>query len=405
MNFQYKARTSEGNEVQGALEAPDERMAVKLLSDQGLYVTSVGRGKAGLTLDTEIRALTWIPSGVFNGFLIQLAVLIRSGVPLTEALSSLETGETHRTFKKIIGDVLREVEQGRSFSTALSTHPEVFDSFFIGMIRIAETGGVLDQVLDKLAKINQRSVSLRNQILGAITYPALLITVASLVLLLLFGYALPRFAGIFQMGRMEPPLPTKILMAVSTFVSAHLSLLLWGLVVLFVLGILAFVTQTGRWVSGEVALRLPVTGTVVQSYLVVHISEMLGLLLGAGVPLLELLQAVESTLTMPTARKLVETMRTYVERGSTLRLSLEGNAVFPAMALKLIETGEKTGTLDRMFNQIAEFYDEGLKTSIKAALSILEPALLIVIAGFVGFIMLSIIMPIFQMSSAMGAGS
>ncbi|MBF0410262.1 MAG: type II secretion system F family protein [Candidatus Riflebacteria bacterium] len=401
MNFQYKARKPDGTEIQDVVEAADEREAVRLLSSQGVLVTRVSRGSSGLSLNTEIRALTWIPSAVYNAFLIQLSMFIRSGVPLAEALASLEGGETHRSFKRVIADVLREVEKGRSFSSALTTHPEVFDSFFTSMIRIAEAGGVLEQVLDKLAKINQRSVTLKSQIIGAVTYPILLVTVATAVMFLLFSYVLPRFAGIFQMSNLAIPLPTQILMGISSFTTANFSLLLLALVSFFVLCFLAIVTTTGRSISGEIFLRLPVTGPVVQSYLVVHISETLGLLLGAGVPLLELLLAVENTLTMPTARRLIETMRNYVERGSTLRLSLEGNIVFPAMVLKLVETGEKTGNLDKVFDEVAVFYDNSLQTTIRAALSIIEPALLVIIAGFVGFVMLAIIMPIFKMSSAM----
>jgi len=397
MNFQYKARTADGAELQGMIDAFDERAAMAGLTRQGLFVTRVSPVGAGLGLHSEITLLNWIPAAVFDTFLLQLSVLVRAGVPLTEALASLTNGETHTVLKGVLGDVLREVEQGRAFSVALGTHPEVFDQFFVGMIKIAEAGGVLDAVLSKLAKINQRSVSLRNQILGALTYPALLLIVASGVLLLLFGFALPRFVGIFQSARVALPLPTRILLGMSGFAGAHIYLLFGALLGFVFLGVTAMLTRTGRWVSAEIALRLPIVGEVVQSYLVVQISEMLGLLLGAGVPLLELLGAVESTMTIPTARRMVENMRNYITRGSTIRLSLEGNRIFPPMALKLIETGEKVGNLDRMFGEIASYQDERLQVAIRATISILEPAMLVFIAGIVGFIMLSVAMPIFQM--------
>ncbi len=404
MNFQYRARTSEGSEIQGVIEAADERAAMVSLSRQGMFVTKVNTVGSGLGLRTEISLFTWIPDAVFNTFLIQLSVLIKSGVPFAESLASLVAGETHRVFRRILGDVLREVEQGRPFSVALGTHPEVFNQFFIGMVNIAETGGVLDKVLNKLAKINQRSLSLRNQIIGALAYPALLLAVTAAVLLVLFGYSLPRFAGIFAASKVAIPLPTQILLGISDFASKNLESLfgiLGGIIFLF---IIAALTQTGRWIAGEIALRLPVTGTVVQSYLVVHISEMLGLLLSAGVPLLELLASVEGTLTMPTGRRLIENMRSYIERGSTIRLSLEGNIIFPPLALKLVETGEKTGNLDRMFEEISAYYDENLQMAIRAAIGLIEPMMLIFISGIVGFIMISVAMPIFQMSQLIGGG-
>ena len=404
MIFHYKARTAEGAEAIGTLDAPDERTALTELANRNLLVTKISRTGNEWGLQSDVRFLTWIPARLFNAFLLQLSVMIRAGVPLVESLSSLETGETHRTFRKIIGDVRKEVEQGHMFSEALATHPEVFDTFFVNMVRIGETGGVLDKVLIKLASMQQRSIGLRNQILGALAYPTLLVCVASVVLLVLFGFALPKFAEIFKQANFPMPTPTRIVLAVGEFCQNHFRLLaglgMTGILTAF----FAALTSRGRAIAGEVGLKLPVISDVVRSYLVVHISESLGMLLGAGVPLLELLGSVEQTLMMPTAKGTLESMRNYVERGSTMRLALEGSPVFPAMALKLIETGEKTGTLDKMFNEIAAYYDDNLQVSIKAALSLLEPLLIFCMACVVGFIMLSVILPIFQMSQAFKSG-
>ena len=198
-------------------------------------------------------------------------------------------------------------------------HPEVFDTFFVNMVRIGETGGVLDQVLIKLAGMQKRSI------------------------------ALPKFAEIFRQANFAIPTPTRIFLAIGDFCRAHFTLLMVTAATLFFGGIFGALTRKRRSLAGEMCLRVPVLSEVVRSYLLVHISESLSMLLTAGVPLLELLSSVEQTLDMPSARRALESMRSSVERGSNMRLALEGGTIFPAMALKLIETGEKPGTLDKMF--------------------------------------------------------
>lgn len=398
MLFEYKARAEDGSELSGTIDAKDKAAVVEELELKKLWIISVDLASRKWNLDSNVEILSWIPANVFNAFLLQLAVMIRSGVTLLDALASLETGETNTTLKRVLGEVRKDIEKGNSFSNALSSHPAVFSPFFVNMIKIGEAGGVLEPILIKLASVNKRSVNLRNQIIGALAYPCFLITVTMVVMGILFGFALPRFAVMFKAANFPLPLPTKIVLGIGTFVKLHLVLLISLAVAFFVLAFLALVTKTGQWIAGEVALRVPVINRVVKSYLVVHISESLGLLLGAGVPLIELLGAVESTISMPTPRRLLASMRTFVERGTTMRLALEGNIIFPQMAMKLIETGEQTGNLDQMFEEIAKYYDEVLQNSIKASLSLLEPLIIFFMAFVVGGIMLSVILPIFQMS-------
>lgn len=399
MLFYYKAKNSEGAEVTGSIEAIDQPAAVTALSDRGLWATSVSSERAESFLSKDVAFLSWVSVSVFNAFLLQLSVMIRSGVPLTESLASLETGETNRTLKKAIQNVRREVEKGNSFSDALSMHPELFDPFFVNMVRIGETGGVLEQVLIKLTAIRQRSVTLRNQILSSVTYPALLVVMVSVVMLILFGFALPRFAGVFKSASMQLPWQTKLVMDIGDLVGSNLWLFGGLGLSMMMLGVWMALTRTGRWVAGEICLRLPVFNRVVKCYMMVHISEAMGMLLNAGVPLLELLTAIEKTIAMPTARNTLTSMRNFVERGSSMRMGLENNRIFSPMALKLIETGEKTGNLDRMFEEIAAYYDDALQSSIKAVLSLLEPLLIFFMAVIVGFIIVAVILPIFQMSS------
>lgn len=398
MLYYYKAKDSAGEEVTGSIEAPDQDSALQQLSNRGLWPTGISAEKGQSVLAKEIAFLSWVPSGTFNAFLLQLSVMLKSGVPLTEALASLETGETNRTLRNVVQSVRRDVEKGNSFSDALSHHPHLFDAFFVNMVRIGETGGVLEKVLIKLTGIRQRSASLRNQIIGSVAYPAVLMAVVAGVLMLLFSFVLPRFSAMFQSANVPLPWPTELVLNIGDFVQANFTAVVAVLILTAFTFIFSILTRTGRWVAAEVALRLPVFNRVVRSFMMVHISEALSMLLNAGVPLLELLSSIEKTLDMPTARNTLSNMRSFVEKGSTMRLSLEGNRIFSPMALKLIETGEKTGNLDDMFEEIASYYDDVLQASIKAVLSLVEPFLIFIMAGVVGFIIFSVILPVVQMS-------
>lgn len=399
MLFYYRAKNASGAEVTGSLEAVDQQSALSELTERGLWTTTINSQEKKNPLSMEVSFLSWIPNSVFNAFLLQLSIMIRSGVPLIESLASLEQGETNATMKRVITEVRREIEKGNPLSDALSMHPKYFDQFFVNMIRVGETGGVLEKVLIKLSAIRQRTIALRNQIFGALAYPALLVTVLSGVLMILFGFALPRFAGIFKTANFPLPWQTKLVMDIGAFVSENFRLLLGAGGIFFIMVLGVILTGTGRWIAGEIALRIPIIRRVVKSFLTVHISEAMSMLLNAGVPLLELLTSIENTLEMPTARHTLSQMRSFVERGSSMRLALENDKIFSPMSLKLIETGEKTGNLDRMFEEIASYYDNVLQTSIKTVLSLIEPFLIIIMAGIVGFIILAVILPILQMSS------
>jgi type IV pilus assembly protein PilC len=275
---------------------------------------------------------------------------------------------------------------------------DIFDKFTVAMVRVGETGGVLEQVLVKLAASSKRRTALKGQIIGALAYPCVLLIVAGIVLLVLMGFAVPRFADLFAKAGLELPIATKILISVSNFVSTNWIAVLVGFVVFIVLLVYYAITESGRNTLVETSLSIPVIRDVTKRYFVVQISESMGLLLQAGVPLRELLLAIENTMTIPTPKATVQKMKQYIDQGSNLKTALENDPIFPPMAQKLIETGETTGTMDSMFNEIATYYDEQLNAAIKAALSIMEPCLIVIMAVLVGFIMIAVFIPLFKMS-------
>ena len=395
--FTYHAKDADGKQIKGEIESVDESAAVYELGNQGLLVSSLEEASGG-GFDTEINLFTGISAEIKSTFLLQLSIMIKCGVNLAEALQSLEHGEENVTFKRILGEVRAKVYGGQPFSDALAAHPEVFDRFLVAMIRVGETGGVLEQVLAKLSHSSKRQMALRNQILGALAYPAVLFSVAGVVLLILMGFAVPKFAELFLKAGLELPVTTKILIAVSEFVSGNLYQVIGGVFLLIVLFIAGLFTGEGRKAVGEISLKIPIMRPVMQRYFVVQIAEAMALLLAAGVPLRELLLAIESTMTLPTPKGVITRMREFIDQGGSLKQALDGGPIFPAMAVKLIETGEVTGSLDSMFGEVASYYDDQLQAAIKSALSMLEPILIAMMAVVVGFIMISIFIPLFKMS-------
>lgn len=399
-HYKYKAKDSEGHETSGVIAANDEAQALSELRAQNLIVTDITQTTAEDTsnLDMEISFSRGVPAETLSTFLLQLSIMIKCGVSLSEALQSLEHGEENKNFKKILGEVRNQVCGGRAFSDALGAHPDVFDKFTVAMIRVGETGGVLEQVLIKLSSSSKRRMALKNQIIGALAYPSILLLVASVVLIVLMGFAVPQFASMFLKAGLDLPIATRILIQISNFLSQYVVQVLITGAVLFVAFVMFLFTENGRNIVTEISLKLPIIQKVTQRYFVVQISESMGLLLGAGVPLRELIMAIENTVSVPTPKAVLIRMRDSIDQGASLKQSLENGPIFPPMAVKLVETGEMTGTLDNMFGEIATYYDDQLQAAIRSVLSMLEPMLIAGMACLVGFIMLAVFVPLFQMS-------
>jgi type IV pilus assembly protein PilC len=380
--------------------ANDEAQALSELRGKNLIVTDIAQTTAEETsnLDMEISFSRGVPAETLSTFLLQLSIMIKCGVSLSDALQSLEHGEENKNFKKILGEVRNKVYGGRAFSDALGAHPEVFDKFTVAMIRVGETGGVLEQVLIKLSSSSKRRMALKNQIIGALAYPSILLLVASVVLVVLMGFAVPQFAAMFLKAGLELPIATRILIQISNFLSQYVVQVLITGAVLFVAFVIFLFTENGRNIVTEISLKLPIIQKVTQRYFVVQISESMGLLLGAGVPLRELIMAIENTVSVPTPKAVLIKMRDSIDQGASLKQSLENGPIFPPMAVKLVETGEMTGTLDNMFGEIATYYDDQLQAAIRSVLSMLEPMLIAGMACLVGFIMLAVFVPLFKMS-------
>jgi type IV pilus assembly protein PilC len=295
------------------------------------------------------------------------------------------------------------VESGATFADALKKHPKIFDALYCNMVAAGEAGGILDTILGRLAAFMEKFAKIKGQIKSAMIYPAIILFVAVSVVSLLLVVVVPMLANIFIEAKMQLPFPTRIVMAVSNFLKG------WGgLSLLFVI-IGAFVglkqfrkTEQGLRTTDSIALKVPVAGSLIQRVAVAKFTRTLGTLLTSGVPILEGLLIVSRTAGNKVVEEAILATRQSVSEGKTLADPLGRAKIFPAMVVSMISVGEATGALDNMLNKIADFYDDEVDTAVAALTSMLEPMLMIFLGVVVGFVIVAMYMPIFQMGAAAG---
>lgn len=397
-SFSYQARDAAGQLVMGTLEATDERAVASSLSHLGYQPVQIRRQALWQEL---AGALPWKRQRIdrrqvlvlFRG----LAALLRAGIPLTTSLDGLIQQTKSSWLRQVLGDVARRVQGGASFSEALSYHPQVFSELFVSMIRVGEVAGILDQVLDRLAQLGTQELETRSRISAALVYPAVLISFALLVVGGLLIGVLPRFVSVFQATKVSLPWPTKLLLGISWMVRHGWWLLLIAAAWLAWSAGRYYRTPSGRWRIDSRLLKLPGIGELYRKILIARLVRTLGAMLRTGVPLLEALAAVEKIVENVVFVRVVQQTRAAVTEGKTLSEAWTPTGLFPPLVLQLVSVGERSGQLDAMLTEVATFYDPEIDVTVRNLTVLLEPVLLLVMGLVVGFIALSILLPIFQL--------
>jgi type IV pilus assembly protein PilC len=295
------------------------------------------------------------------------------------------------------------VESGATFADALKKHPKIFDNLYVNMVAAGEAGGILDTILQRLAAYMEKFAKIKRQIKSAMIYPSVILFVAVAVVALLLVIVVPMLGNMFKEAGQVLPLPTRIVMAVSDFLKGWGGLTTIAVMIGSIVGIKQFrKTENGLRMTDAIALKLPVAGTLIQRVSVAKFTRTLGTLMTSGVPILEGLLIVSRTAGNKVVEDSIVTTRQSVSEGKTLAEPLAKAKVFPAMVVQMIAVGEATGALDNMLNKIADFYDDEVDSAVAALTSMLEPMLMIFLGVTVGFVIVAMYMPIFQMGSLAG---
>ena len=399
--FTYTVRTPAGAMQRGQIDAADRRAAALALRQRQLIVTSLRARPRNLAIN--VPGLTGsIAVKDLVVFTRQFATMISSGLPLVQCLDALGRQTPNKRLADIVMQVKADVEAGASFTEALRKHPRVFGDFYVNMVEAGEAGGALDTILTRLAVYLEKSRALRGKVRGAMAYPAAIVAVAVLVMVFMLLYVIPIFADLFASFGGALPAPTRLVMALSSGVKA---LILYAAAAGVALA-WAFRwfrrTARGRRLVDAALLKAPVVGSLAEKIAVASFARTLATLVSSGVPILDGL-AITARIT---GNKVMEdAILTAIERikqGSTIAEPLRDQTVFAPMVVQMIEVGENAGALDAMLNKIADFYDDEVNHAVEALTSLLEPLLMVVLGALIGFMLIAMYLPIFEMAGTLG---
>ena len=410
-SFRYEAVAANGGTVTGTIEAQDRRTAISLLGEKGLFPSSLEAcaSKSGATTDKPADGSTprsfRIGSGIkrkeITALTREMATLLRATIPIPQALDSLGEEEENPALKELIHSIAESVRMGASFSSALEEHPKHFSKLYSSMIRVGEEAGALDKVLLDLAALMEHEDEVRSEVAAAVAYPAFVLGFGIFTVIGLLTFVLPRLFTMLNEMLDTLPLPTRILLGVSGFIQSYW----WAVVVVSggsVFGLRHYAkSNEGAWFIDRVKLRLPVFGSVFNSAALGRFARTLGTLLNAGVSLLPALHIVRETIGNLVLSDTIRRVSEETRSGDSLAGPLRNMGVFPRTVTQMIAVGEETGRLDEMLLQVATIEERRMRSHIKTLVSLIAPALILVVGALVGFMVIALLLPIFKMSQAM----
>ncbi|MGE3153940.1 MAG: type II secretion system F family protein [Nitrospiraceae bacterium] len=402
--FAYVGKTRQGAVKKGELTAKTRDEAVDQLRKQNVIVTSLeerqgGEGLRKLSLGSGIKDKDIVV------FTRQFGTMINAGLPLVQCLDILGTQSENKVLGRAVTEVKTSVESGSTLADALRKHPKVFDELYVNMIHAGEVGGLLDTILGRLAKHIEKAMKLKGQIKSAMVYPSAIVGVAVVVITILMIWVIPIFAKMFAEmsgGKMGLPTPTQIVIDLSNFMKNYILFMIAGAIAAIVALKRYYKTSNGKLRIDRFLLRTPIFGDLIRKAAVAKFTRTLGTLITSGVPLLEGLAICAKTAGNKIIELAIMEARVSISGGKTIAEPLSKSNVFPKMVTHMIAVGESTGALDNMLGKIADFYDDEVDQAVAALTSLLEPVMMVFLGTIIGFIVIAMYLPIFQMASAIG---
>ena len=392
-------RDTSGAQRKERISAETPGDARNLLKDKGLFVMDL-KEEAGFNFDlesikTSMTKVTVKDKAIFSR---QFAALVNAGVALVRGLGVLAEDCSNPKLKQALMAINADVQQGTNLSDAMRKHPACFDNLYVALIQAGEVGGVLDEVLNRLAKLLEDLARLQNQIKSALAYP---VTVGFMAVVIFVGmtvFLLPVFAEIFEDLGADLPVFTQMMMTISKVLRRPLN---WVIITAIVIGVSFayrryYATLNGRRVIDRLSLKMPLFGDLIQKTATARFCRTFGSLSKSGVPILTALEIVRDTAGNQVISEAVDDARRDVQGGGMISIALQKHAVFPSMAVQMISIGEETGELDSMLMKVADFYEDEVEQAVKALTSVMEPIMILVLGGMVGSILVSMYLPMFK---------
>lgn len=397
--FTYQTRDLQGVDHKGTIETGDARGAARILGRRGLIVISIKQQSR----QGEKFFAKFLEKVSFNDLVVatrQLATMIESGLVLLEAIDILAEQQANKKFKSVLEEISRDLKSGLELATALAKHPQVFPAIYISLVRSGEQSGKLDVVLQQLATTLEKDREFRNKIRGAMIYPALVVGMMVVVVVVMMVFVIPRLTSLYSQSNIQLPLPTRILIGTSSlFVNFW-----WLLLILLIVATVAFrrwiKTPEGRYLFDAFLLKMPVVGKIVQGTSLTNFTRTFGLLVTAGIPLLDALTIVSEVIGNSVYKRAIQNTFRGVERGLTFSAQLEMDNIFPSIIPQMYRVGEETGKVDKVSFKMADYFEQESDQLLKNITVVIEPAILIILGIGVSFLVLSIILPIYKLTTS-----
>ena len=396
--YTYTAKTDPQNAVKGTLEAESEQEAISKLIRMGYFPVSVTSESLSLLGNQEAQRRKKVSKKDIVTFTRQLATLIESGVNILNSLRIISDQLPNKYLKAVVADVAGKIKEGRSFSDSLAGHPLLFSGLYVSMIKTGEASGNLNETLKRLADFLEKDEELKNSVISALTYPLFVFVVGALTVIVLLAFVIPRLITMFEDMGQALPLPTKLLIQTSGFIRVY-----WWLI-LAIIGISLFLfhriknSPQGKRKIDTAQLNIPLIGDIVLKSEISHMMRTLSLLLSSGVPIVSSLDTSISVLVNQTVKDEVTVFKESIAQGKSFSGCLKESAMFPSFVVNIVTVGEESGTMEKALLRIANDYEREIDNRLKALTRLLEPLIILLMGLIVGFIVLAMLLPIFQIN-------
>jgi type IV pilus assembly protein PilC len=398
--FKWEGKTVRGAVKKGEMEAASEGALRVHLRQQNIIPTKISAKAKELSISLPFgKSVNQRSIAIFTR---QLATMIDAGLPLVQSLEILASQQEHKTFKNILRGVREDVEGGATFAGALKKHPATFNELYTNLVVAGEEGGILDNILLRLASYIEKAEALKKKVKSALVYPSVIVTVAIGVVAILMIFVIPVFETMFSSAGQTLPLPTLIVVLISKYFRKYIFIVIPAMVLAFYFLKKWHKTDNGKAVIDRLLLKAPVFGSLFKKIAVARFSRTLGTMVSSGVPILDGLNIVSRTAGNKTIETAILNARASIREGETIAEPLGRSNIFPPMVIQMIAVGESTGALDSMLGKIAEFYEEEVDVAVANLTSMLEPLLMIFLGVVIGGVVIAMYLPIFSMASAVG---
>lgn len=412
--FQFVIKDAKGARSEGVLKAATLDEAIDKLTKEGATIISVkstgeGAFKGKLSLfDKVMLSIYKLRTGVGLKILVfftrQLATMFSAGLTIEKSLTNLAKEERSKKFRKVLEKLSTDIKKGFSLSEAMEQHPGVFNPLYVSLVKAGEISGTLHTVLDELAEYLEKIEDTRRKVWSALAYPIFILCFLAIVVWGLFYFIIPMFAGVYESFNAELPGPTLLAIAISNFIRDNVFFAFMLVLSVMMAFFLFYLSDKGRYLVDKFILKFPVLGTLMNNSIMSKFSRTFSILMSSGVPIMDTLELVENVVQNAVVESAVRKARIMVREGYSVAGAFKKTGVFPPTLLQLIATGEETGDMDKLLAKAAQFFEKLVDSVIDRLTSLIEPILIIIMAVFVGSVIITIYLPIFKLGLAISSG-